>query len=177
MRLRTVVLVLVLSACGASTPSSSMPGRALAAASASDEELFDNGIDPVAVGLALDDPAPPATDAVLRRRVQACDAVLRVQVRTVTSKPENGEPVYLVSLRPLALIVGDHPPSGDFTVGLDRHSAGYGIVRNFEGRLVGKTFLAFVRAFGGKDGEPDLRFHLSPDKPEYVAAAATLRGR
>ena len=43
-------------------------------------------------------------------------------------------------------------------------------MKNFESRLVGYAFVAFVREFAHPNGERELHFHLAPDTKEVKAA-------
>src|SRR6202034_3741291 len=47
-------------------------------------ELFDDGIEPRAVGLDLEQVSDPRSDALLRERTQVSDAALRVRISTLT---------------------------------------------------------------------------------------------
>ena len=56
-------------------------------------ELFDDNIDPAAVGLSLEGPSP-RSDAHLRERAQTADVVARVRVQTVTVDSIAGDQTY-----------------------------------------------------------------------------------
>jgi hypothetical protein len=45
-------------------------------------------------------------------------------------------------------------------------------MKNFESRLVGYGFVAFVREFATPTGERELHFHLAPDTKEVKAAVS-----
>ena len=49
-------------------------------------------------------------------------------------------------------------------------SLALGIMKNFESRLVGYAFVAFVREFGSPNGERELHFHLAPDTKDVKTA-------
>ncbi len=152
-------------AAHADTPSRPVPGYAGRAT-----ELFDDVVDPAAVGMDFDRGVLPRTDAMLRERAQLSDAVLRVRVQTVTGKTDGLEKRYQVGLQTVEKLAGSHAPPHSFTIEVNKSSESHGILKNFEGRLVGYPFVAFVREFVRSDGEREIHFHLSPDTKEVKAA-------
>jgi hypothetical protein len=149
-------------------------------------ELFDDAIEPSAVGYpqGVGDPAGnPMADKRLRERTQTGDAVVRARVTTVTSKAEEGGPSWQIGLHTVERLAGSAPLESDFTLSVAPTDTAAGIVRAFEGRLIGTAFIAFVRQFarpGAPPGEAgDLRFHLaadSSDEQNAVKAALLLAG-
>ncbi len=155
--------------CGPSAPANG-PTRPLPAYSGRAAELFDDAIDPAAVGMDYDKGYSPKADPLLRERAQVSDAVLRVKVQTVTGKTDGPEKSYQLGLRTVEKMTGAHSPGDDFTVAVNKSSESHGILKNFEGRLVGYPFVAFVREFVRPDGDHEIHFHLSPDTKEVKAA-------
>jgi len=147
------------------------PGRPLPPYSGHATELFDDSIDPASVGFDLEGAAPPIGDNVLRERTQVCDAVLLARITTVTLKKEDTGRSWQIGLHTLEKLAGAHPPDADFTLQVDGTGRAAGIMRTFENRLVGTTFVAFLREFAhpGAD-EGDLHFHLSRDDKDELAA-------
>jgi len=141
-------------------------------------ELFDDGIDPIAVGYQLEPGPAPSTDAKLRERVQTGDAVVRARVVTVTSKKEDNGRSWQLGLHMLARLAGTAPPDADFALDVESTDPGAGMVKAFESTLVGATFVVSMRTFAhaGSPGDADLHFHLSADKADVLAAVkeATL---
>jgi hypothetical protein len=134
-------------------------------------ELFDDAIEPEAVGLGLEQrTAEPRSDAQLRERVQLADAALRVRVMTLTEKSEGADSQFQLGVRILEKVAGPFPPPDDFTVVVHARSPSVGIVKNLEGSIVGKTFVALVRAFVLPDGDRELHFHFASDTKAEVAA-------
>lgn len=175
---RSLILVLLLAltsapalgcaggGSGANRPLPSYAGRAT--------ELFDDAIEPRAVGLDLEQGSDPRTDALLRERAQVGDATMRVRIGTLTEKQEGSETRYQLGMRILEALAGSYPPPDDFSVTIDATNPSVGIVRSQEDGLVGKTFIAFVRAFVKPDGDHELHFHLAPDtKPEVAAVRSS----
>lgn len=161
-----------LLALGCGGKGANAPGREYPPYTGHAVELFDDGIDAIAVGYQLEPGPPPATDAKLRERVQTADAVLRARVVTVTDKREDNGRSWQLGMRTLAVLNGGSPPPGDFTVEVEATDPGSGMVRAFEGSLVNATFVVFVRTFGhpGLLTEPELHFHLAADKADVLDA-------
>jgi hypothetical protein len=161
-------------------PGAEGPHRALPPYTGHAVELFDDAIEPQAVGLELEGARNPKGDPILRERTQVADAVVRVRITTVTGKQEDSGPTYQLGFRVVDQITGPHPPTTEFTIRLAPRVPAIGIIRNFEDRLVTMklTFLMFLRGFARPD-DPDgeMHFHLSRDSKEVLAAimeAATL---
>lgn len=139
--------------------------------------LFDDQIDPNAVGLA-DVQNKPQLDPVLRARAQTAEAVARVRVATVTVDSAAGKPVYRMNLD---LTGGSIARRGfddeQIEIAVRSDSPAFGVVKWLDTRLIDRTFVAFFHRFAGPD-EVELKFHLSADNPEVLAAvreAAALR--
>ncbi len=135
-------------------------------------DLFDDSIDPAGVGMDFDKGYTPRADPMLRERAQVGDAVLRVKISTVTGKKDGPESTYQLELHTVEKMTGANPPPPDFTVTVNKASEAHGIVKNFEGRLVGYPFVAFVREFVRPDGDHEVHFHLSPDTKEVKSAVS-----
>lgn len=158
-----------LGGCGGGRDANS-PSRPLPTYAGRAAELFDDAIEPAAVGLDFDRSYVPKSDAMLRERTQLGDAVLRVRVATVTAKNDGPSPVYSIGLTTVEKLAGEHAPPASFTVQIDKTSESHGIMKNFESRLVSYAFVAFVREFVRPDGDRDFHFHLAPDTKEVRAA-------
>jgi hypothetical protein len=150
------------SASGANRPLPSYAGHSV--------ELFDDAVEPKAVGFDLEVRADPRGDALLRERAQLSDASLRIRVTTLTAKHDGPDTFYQLGVRTVENLGGPFPPDSDFTLTMGPKSASVGIVRNLEDAIVGKAFVAFVRAFVLPDGDHELHFHLAPDTKSEVAA-------
>lgn len=159
----------LLAGCG-SGKDPNAPSRPLPTYAGRAAELFDDAIEPAAVGLDFDKSYLPKSDALLRERTQLGDAVLRVRVSTVTAKNDGPTATYQIGLQTIEKLTGEHPPTPTFTVQIDKSSESHGIMKNFESRLVGYFFVAFVREFVRSDGDRDIHFHLAPDTKEVRAA-------
>jgi hypothetical protein len=134
-----------------------------------DRQLFDDRIDPIAVGVA-DVTERPKDDPLLRKRAQRADAVARLKVSTVTVDAANGTPVYHVTLQFVGAPLAQHRSAdGRVDLTVRSESPSFGIVKWLDARLIGRTFIGFVRQFAGAE-EAELHFHLSADDPEVAAA-------
>jgi len=172
LALAPVLAVVSLSAfgCGSSSANRPLPSYAGHAT-----DLFDDAVEPKAVGLLVDEPADPRSDSILRERAQLSDAILRVRVTTVTAKHDGSDTSYQLGLRTVENLGGPFPPDDPFTVTMGPRSASLGIVKNLEDAIVGKSFVAFVRAFVLPDGDRELHFHFAPDnKPVATAVRAAM---
>lgn len=159
----------VLLGCGPITGAKSAT-RPLPAYAGRATELFDDAIDPSAVGMDFDKGYSPKADPVLRERAQVSDAVLRVKVTTVTGKTDGPQQTFQIGLVTIEKMTGANAPPERFSVTVNKTSEAHGIMKNFEGRLVGYPFVAFVREFVRPDGDHELHFHLSPDTKEVKSA-------
>jgi hypothetical protein len=161
-------LALLVGACGGSGANSA--NRPLPSYAGHATELFDDALEPKAVGLDLEQPTDPRSDPLLRERAQIGDASLRVRVSTVTTKAEETGSKYQIGVVTLEKLAGPYPPAGEFNVVVDKNSPAIGIMKSFEGRMVGKTFVIFIRLFVRPDGDRELHFHLAPDTKPVLAA-------
>src|SRR5580704_8036503 len=101
-------------ACGASVTAANRPLPSYAGHAT---ELFDDSIEPRAVGLDLEQQVPdPRTDALLRERAQLSDATLRVRITTLTEKSDGPDSLFQLGVRTVETLSGAFPPPDDFTV-------------------------------------------------------------
>ncbi len=164
-------LAMGATACASSPGAGSRdPSRPLPTYAGHATELFDDVIEPSAVGLALDPGVPPRSNALLRERTQTGDAVLHVRVETVTGKDDGVDARYDLAFRVIERLAGQHPPPDSFMVRVDKTSPSAPIVKSFQARLSGKTFVAFVKEFVRSDGDTDYHFHLVTDDKDTLAA-------
>ena len=163
-------LALGAAGCGGSGQEANDPSRPVTPYSGRQADLFDDTIEPAAVGLDFDKGYSPRLDKTLRERAQVGDAVLRVRVSTVTAKSDGPEAIYQLGLHTVEKLAGKNPPPTDFTVQINKGSESHGIMKNFESRLVGYAFVAFVREFAHPSGDREVHFHLAPDTKEVKTA-------
>lgn len=164
----SLIVLLACVSCGGEGANS--PSRPLPTYEGHQTELFDDAIDPRAVGLNLDEARTPQTDAAVRERTQVGDAVVRARVSTVTQKRNGDDVEYQLGLQTLEKLAGEHAPPDIFVVRFDKASPSAGIVRSLDARLGGKTFVVFVKEFKGPDGEPRFYAHFAADTKDVVAA-------
>jgi len=169
-RLAAGALVLAASGCGSSGRESSAPGRPLPSYGGHAAQVFDDGIEPAAVGMDFERAYLPKTDQALRERSQLSDGVLRVRVSTVTAKKDGPESIYQVGLHTVEKLAGQNPPAEDFTVTISKGSDSFGILKSMEARLIGVPFVAFVREFVRSDGDREIHFHFAPDTKDVKLA-------
>ncbi|HEX8790405.1 MAG TPA: cobalamin ABC transporter substrate-binding protein [Polyangiaceae bacterium] len=156
------------------------PGRDLPPYTGHSADLFDDGIDPDAVGFQVDPGPPPMSDTRLRERTQTGDAVVRARVLTVTEKREEKRHTWQLGMHTVERLAGSGPLDDDFTLEVEDTDPGAPMVHAFQGGLVSKTFVAFVRAFASPVAadEWDEHFHLAADTPgvkQAVQSAVLLQ--
>ncbi len=132
-------------------------------------EIFDDVIVPAAVGVDLDRKYTARKDKTLSERIAKSDGVLRVRVTTVTGKVTETGTKYMLGLTVVTKL-GGKMTRDRFTVVVPTHGESAGVLRNFDTRLVGKTFIAMVREFIRSDGDTEFHFHIYPDNDDTVSA-------
>lgn len=137
-----------------------------------DQYLFDDNIEPAAVGYALDVPSPK-NDRFLRERALTADLVAKLRVQTVTADSIGDDTTYHLGVRVVLPTLAPSPKIKDETLELviRSQSPAFGIARALDQRLQGTTFIGFVHRFASADGtEVDLHWHLAPDSAEVLEA-------
>src|SRR5512135_1996344 len=124
VRRLSVPAALLLCACGGGADS---PNRPLPPYEGRSVDLFDDAIDPRAVGLNLDDTRTPQSDPIVRERTQVADAVVRVKVQTVTAKKESEDIQFQLGLQVVEKLDGEHELPDPFIVRIDKSSPSLGI--------------------------------------------------
>jgi hypothetical protein len=162
--LATAAAAALLWGCGGDLASGRPAGPPLPPYTARDAQLFDDGVEAKALGFEISD-STAKDDRLLADRVEASDGVVRARVVTVTSKAEDSGVGLLLSLHAVETLTGRRAPAGDFTLLAPSKAPATGMLTASEGRLVGMTFVVFVRGFASEGEEPDgsLHFHLAPD--------------
>jgi hypothetical protein len=162
---------LAAAAC-ASTVEAAPVGRALAPYDVRAADLFDDAIEPAAVGYTMDS-TPSSKRPHLRERTLAADAVVRARVVTLTSNRDEGVGAWQMGLRTIETLAGNPPAA--FTLQIKTTDPSAGIVRSNEGRIAGMTFVAFLHEFAddadaSAGGSAQLHFHVAPDSKDEVDA-------
>ena len=162
--------VLSVAACGGRTAAAPAPApQNLPVYAGNATQLFDDRIDPTAVGLA-DVTENPRTDPVLRARTQNAEVAGRTRVSTVTVDSSGGKPVYRLRFTFVEPPVVARGFSGkEIEVAVRDDSPAFGIVKWLDTKLIGHSFIGFFHRFAG-NYEPEVRFHLSPDDAQVMAA-------
>ena len=165
---------LALAGCGGGAAGGH--GAALPPYSGHVVDLFDDGIEPLAVGYLMDSSGSPQADTRLRERTQTGDAVVRARVMTVTSKAEETGRAWQIGLHVIERLGGSGPLDKDFVLLVAASEPASGLVQAFERQLIGKSLVVFVREFaheGAPVGEAgDLRFHVAADSPDVLKAVS-----
>jgi hypothetical protein len=151
---------LLVTACGGPVDPSAENRKRYPAYERRFPELFDDAIEPAAVGITLEDASSPKSDNILRERTQVGDGVARVVVTTVTQKKEETGITYQLDLRSSEVLAGK-PPEGTFPVRVRSSTSANGILGTMD--VTGKRFVAFLKTFVRADGDTEVHFHLSKD--------------
>lgn len=131
--------------------------------------LFDDQIDPVAVGMALDG-ASAADDPLLGPRVDQAELVARVRIQTVTVDAVGAIRRYTLSVqvgRPPLL-----PPKLEetaFEVEIGPEQPAFRVAERLGDELRGRTFVGLVRRFAGAR-RAEYHFHFTADVAEVHEA-------
>ena len=124
------------------------------------ESLFDNGIEPAAVGLSLDG-STPEEHPLLASRVPDAEIVAILRVQTLSS-----DSFGLQTRHTLTMQVEGQPLTPTrttqrrFELKVLRGMPGFGIVERLGTELRGRKFIGFLRRFPGNEG-PQWRWHLT----------------
>jgi hypothetical protein len=169
------VLAITIAAVSVAGCEPTQPGRSAAGANLPRwepraQQVFDDNIDPAAVGLSMDGPSP-RSDAFLRERAQTADVVARVRVQTVTVDSVGDQKTYHLGIQVgVPTLVKPRVEERSFELSIKPSSGAFGIARAFDARLRGQTFVGFVKRFSSELGEVEVHWHLSPDTAEVVSA-------
>jgi hypothetical protein len=161
--------------CGGAGANPQSPGRPLPAYDPHAAQLFDDAIEPTAVGYPAEPGTSPLRDNLLRERTQVGDAVVRARVITVTTKQEDRGRTFQLGFHTVEHLAGTGPLDVDFTLRVDAADPAAGIVGAYETRLIGSTFVVFTREFA-RPGAPqsasesDWRYHIARDKKDELEA-------
>lgn len=169
--LTTGALLVLLPGCGEATPEAKAPaGANLPRWEGHARELFDDNIDPAAVGLSMEGPSP-RSDPFLRERSQTAAVTARVRVQTVTVDSVGDQKTYHLGVEVgVPPLTTSRVPDKSFELLIKPTSLAFGIAKAFDARLRGSTFIGFIGRFQGEDGEVEVHFHLSPDTAEVASA-------
>ncbi|MGH7284604.1 MAG: hypothetical protein ACRELY_24020, partial [Polyangiaceae bacterium] len=127
-------LVLALAACGGGDTKghSHTPDRPLPSYTGHAADLFDDAIEPQAVGLEFEAPVDPRVDPKFRERAQLSDAILRAKVDTVTERGDGADARYDISFKVVEKIAGQNPPRDPFTLHVTGDTPTTGILRTMQ---------------------------------------------
>jgi hypothetical protein len=176
--LAAIALTALAASCAPAAPV--LRPHALPAYAGREAALFDDGIDPQAVGYSLEPGVAPREDTLLRERTHLGDRVVRAQVVSITSTRNESGRTWQIGLHTIERLAGERAADPEFTLRMNSSAPGASVMRIFDGRLVGVPLMAFIREFEptGGAGQSELHFHLaSQDKDEVDAVrVAALTG-
>jgi hypothetical protein len=168
--LAALTLALGGAGCGPSVPAKPAVAAGLVKWEGRAQQIFDDNIDPAAVGLTMEGPSPRA-DAFLRERAQTADVVARVRVQTVTVDSIGEQQTYHLNIQVgVPTLTEAKVQDRSFELSIKPSSGAFGIAKAFDARLRGRTFVGFVKRYASEEGEIEVHWHLSPDTAEVVQA-------
>lgn len=178
LALAAIALTTVTASCAPAAPA--LRAHALPAYAGREAALFDDGIEPQAVGYNLEPGVAPREDSLLRERTRLGDRVVRAQVVSITSTRNESGRTWQIGLHTLEKLAGEGGADPEFTLRMNGSAPGASVMRIFDGRMIGIPLMAFIREFEptGGAGRSELHFHLaSQDKDEVDAVrVAALSG-
>lgn len=137
--------------------------------------LFDDSVEPSAVGLDFDQSYDAMKDSAFRERLHQADGVLRVRISTLGSRTGTEDnPSFSFHVQPLEKLHGEYAPDEPFDVAISPKSSTLGVFKHLEHKLVGATFIAFTKDYRPPGGAPETHVHLAPDTPAVKKAVADL---
>ena len=161
-------------ACSSGPPATTPRGPVFDAYAGGWPTIFDDQIDPAAVGMSLSD-AEPADDPQLRPRVLEAELVARVRVQTVTRESIGAQLRYLLTLE-----VGQPPltkprwETATIELRIEAGAPAFTLVRGLDERMRGQTFVGFFRRFDEGGPQPVVHFHLTTDSAEVARAVEQI---
>jgi hypothetical protein len=178
----SAIALTLLFGCGAAAPQARGVDPDTPSYSGREAELFDDRIEPGALGSQLgilDDSAAVTAraDNLLRERTQVGDAVVHARVTTVTSQAEEKGVSWQIGLVTIERLAGRRSLDNEFILRVASTSPAAGVLRANEAHLIGTTVLAFVHSFRNPGEDTALHFHIARDdraELDAVRAAAPL---
>lgn len=160
-------------ACGEATTEAASPA-ALGLSPWADRArvVFDDNIEPAAVGFTMDIPSARG-DKFLRERALTAELVARLRVQTVTVETVGDDSTYHLGVQVATPALAPNPRIEDKVLELviKPTTPAYGIAKALDQRLQGLTFVGFVSRFASPDGqEVELHWHLAPDSADVASA-------
>ncbi len=134
--------------------------------------VFDDNIDPAAVGYTMDAPSA-RSDRFLRERAQTGELVARLRVKTAGVNSVGDDATYQLGVQVVPPPFGPNPKieDPDLDLVIKSTSPAFGIAKALDQRIQGLTFIGFVRRFASADGmDIELHWHLSPDTADVAEA-------
>lgn len=172
--LAATVLVAVTAPACTDTPTEAASPAALGLSPWTDRArvVFDDNIEPAAVGYTMDVP-PARGDKFLRERALSADLVSRLRVQTVTVETIGDDSTYHLGVQVATPTLAPNPKIQEKTLEfvIKATTPAYGIAKALDQRMQGLTFIGFVSRFASADGtEIELHWHLAPDTADVAEA-------
>lgn len=132
------------------------------------QNLFDDSVDPSAIGLA--GPSFSTAQGAVQQRADKADYIVFARAVTVSTQGVDKALSYLISLRiepePVA---GPKPPFDSLDLTITQDNPSFSLVKARDMQLTGTRFVAFLRFFPGSP-DPVIHWHLARDGQDVVHA-------
>ncbi|MFO0661712.1 MAG: hypothetical protein U0165_18045 [Polyangiaceae bacterium] len=133
-----------------------------------DATLFDDSVEPYAIGLSLDRPSSRG-NSVFRSRAQNARSIMRMRIDTVTTGGGINRSVIRVGMKRVGKPLLGKDESEGFEVEVATGSNAFALFKQAGDRIQGRTVVCMWKLFRVND-EPTLHFYLAPDDDETLAA-------
>lgn len=132
------------------------------------QQLFDDSVDPSAIGLA--GPSFSTAQGALHQRADKADYIVFARAVTVSTQGVDQALCYVISLRiEPEPIVGRKPPFDSLELVVTQDNPTFSLVQARDIQLTGTKFVAFLRFFPGSP-DPMIHWHLARDGQDVVHA-------
>jgi len=163
-------LFVALMACSGSPNPHAPTGLGLPKWDGHAREVWDDNIDAAALGVQMEG-SSPRSDKFLRERAQTSDLVARLRVQTVTVDTLGDENRYHLGMQVgFPTLATPKMEEKIFEIDVRSTTRAYEVVKAFETRLRGQTFIGFVSRFSNADGDLEYHWHLAADNADVAAA-------
>ncbi len=140
------------------------------------QALFDDGIDPAAVGTSLE-ARDPASDPLLKDRTRTAELVARMRVKSSFRNAYGDRVQFQLQLQIGYQLLRPRITDPEIELTISAGTGAFGLLNENPGALKDRVFIGFVRRFVGPNGT-ELHWHLTADTVEVaraVEAASALQ--
>ena len=167
-----IIQSLCLFACTPLTPAETGSARSTAPWEGRLRDLFNDSIDPSAVGLT--GISSSNAGGAVSARAEEAQFIVRVRVATVTTEGVGKDLRYLITLRVIGdPIAGPRTPGDTIQISIGQDNPTFGIAKAKDMQLAGVQFIGFLREFN-QLGTPVMHWHLARDGQDVLDAVRNV---